>query len=248
MPLVRNGHWSETIERAAFRALLKIRIYADADVAVCDCCGKIPAEPPQMPANFEEMNHLLGQLWKQEIGEAGTNNPPIKQQLLARKEEFFPTILFKLRTDQEVSHMLIFCEDLGTNTLPALPVIMQIIHRGGPFQDYNNAFMALGSLGRLAACAKPLLILARENSDNGNISYALKQIGPAPRQVMPQLAQLLYHKSPEVCKMAARAVIETADLGKNRFNEIPDDQLVASVRKWWEDDGSKQSWGADPQN
>lgn len=246
MPLVRNDRWSETIERAAFEALRKIRIYADTGVDICDCCGKIPDAPPQKPANFEEMNRLLGQLWKQQIGEAGTNNPPIKQQLLARKEELLPTILYKLQTDQEVSHMLSFCGALGTNALPALPVIMKIIHRGEPFQDYNNALYALGSLGRSAACAKPLLILAGENSENGNFGYALKRIGPAPRRVMPLLAQLLYHKNPEICKLAASTVIETADLDKNRFNKIPDDQLVASIRKWWEEDGSSQSWGADP--
>ncbi len=247
MPLRRNNIWSQSIENAAFDALLKIRIYADANVDVCDCCGKASDVPPQKPANYEEMNRLLGRLWKQQVGEAETINPPIEQQLRTRKEEVFPTILYKLQTDQEVSHMLIFCSDLGTNALPVLPIIMKIIHRGEPFQDYNNAFLVLNSLGRLAACAKPLLILARENSDNGNISYALKRIGPAPRRVMLQLAQLLYHKNPEICKMAACAVIETADLDQNQFAKISDEQLVLSVRQWWEEKGMKQEWGSNPQ-
>lgn len=245
LPLVRTDHWSETIEVAAFDALRKIRIYTDADI--CNCCGEIPDAPPQKPVNYEEMNRLLGQLWKQQVGEAGTTNPPIEQQLLARKEEVFPSILYKLQTDQEVSHMLIFCSDLGTNALPALPVTMKIIQRGEPFQDYNNAFLVLGSLGRLAACAKPLLILAKENSDNGNISHALKRIGPAPRRVMPQLAQLLYHKNPEICKMAASAVIETAGLDQNQFAKISDEQLVLSVRQWWEEKGMKQEWDSNLQ-
>ena len=194
-----------------------------------------------------EINLKLGQLWKQQIGEAGTNLPPIKDQLLADEENFFPVILYKLRTGQEVSHTLIFCSDLGTNALPALPVIMKIIQRGEPFQDYNNALSALGALGPAAGCAKPLLILARENADNGNFKYALKRIGPAPRQVMPQLAQLLYHKNPEICKLAAHAVIETAGLNQNQFEKNSDEQLVLSVRQWWEEQGVKQAWDSNPQ-
>jgi len=188
------------------------------------------------------MNRKLGQLWKQQIGELGTNLPPIKQQLLADKENMIPTLLYKLRTGQEVSHTLIFCSDLGTNALPALPVIVQIIHRGEPFQDYNNALMALGALGPAAGCAQPLLILARENADNGNFNYALKRIGPAPRRAMPQLAQLLYHKNPEICKLAARAMMETAALDQNQFHGLAEDQQVTAVRQWWETGGMTQAW------
>jgi hypothetical protein len=242
LPLKRNSTWSQTIETAAFDALRKIRVYTGADVNACDCCGKVPDEPPQKPANFEEMNQKLAQLWKQQIGEAGTNLPPIGQQLLVDKENFLPVIVYKLRTGQEVSHTLIFCSDLGTNAIPALPVIAQIIHRGEPFQDYNNALAALGALGRAAGCAKPLLILARENGDNGNFNHAFKRIGPAPRSVMPQLAQLLYHKDPAVCKQAAQAVIETARLDRKQFQSVSEAQQVTLVRTWWEKTGTIQSW------
>ena len=136
--------------------------------------------------------------------------------------------------------MLAFCSFLGTNALPALPVTMQIIRRGEPFQDYNNAFLVLGALGHLAACAKPLLILARENSDNGNIAYALKLIGPAPPRTLPLLAQLLYHKNPAICKEAADAMIETARL--DQLKDIPNEQQVLKVREWWEETGSRQAW------
>jgi hypothetical protein len=64
---------------------------------------------------------------------------------------------------------------------------------------------------------------------------------------MPQLAQLLYHKNPEICKMAARAVIETASLDQNQFEKNPDEQLVLSVRQWWEEQGVKQAWDSNPQ-
>jgi hypothetical protein len=239
LPLRRNNIWSQTIESAAFDSLRKIRVYTGADVDVCDCCGKVPDEAPQKPANFEEVNGKLEQLWKQQIGEAGASLPPIEQQLRAGKENFFPVLLYKLRTGQEVSHTLIFCGDLGTNALPALPVMLQIIHRGEPFQDYNNALAALGALGPAAGCAKPLLILACENADNGNFQYAFRSIGPAPRSVMPQLAQLLYHKDPAVCKQAAQAMIETARLDQKQFAGVSEEQQVTLVREWWEKEGNK---------
>lgn len=89
---------------------------------------------------------------------------------------------------------------------------------------------------------KPLLILARENADNGNSNYALKRIGPAPRRVMPQLGSLLYHKNPEICKLATRAVMETARLDRKQFKGITDEQQVTLVRQWWEEDGIKKDW------
>ncbi len=246
LSLKRNGMWSQTIESAAFDALRKIRVYAGADGDVVACCGTFPDAAPQKPANFEVMNQKLDQLWRQEVGELGTNLPPAKEQLLADRANLFPVMLYKLRAGQEVSHTLLFCSELGTNALPALPVIAQIIHRGEPFQDYNNALAALGALGRAAGCAKPLLILARENAENGNFKYAFKQIGPAPRRVMPQLAFLLYHQNPAICKLAARAMVETARLDPARFKKMPDDQLVVSLRDWWEKDGCKQDWEIDP--
>jgi hypothetical protein len=241
-PLRRNNGWSQTIESAAFDALRKVRIFNDIGGELCDCCGKVPDEPPQKPANYEEANRKLGQLRKQMIGEAGTNHPPISQQLLADKENLFPVILYKLHTGEDVSYMLSFCYFLGTNALPALPWIIQVIHRGEPFQDYNNALLALGALGPAAGCAKPLLILARENEENTNFTNALKRIGPAPRRVMPLLAQLLYHKDPEVCKLAAKAVMETASPG-TQFENLSEEQQVAQIRKWWEETGSAMRWG-----
>jgi hypothetical protein len=242
LPLKRNNIWSGSIESAAFDALRKIRVYTGADVDVCDCCGKLPEAAPQKPANFDIVDRKLGQLWKQQVGEVVTNRPPVKEQLVADKENLFPVILYKLCAGQEVSHMLTFCANLGTNALPALPVIMKIIHRGEPFQDYNNALYAVGAFGPAAGCAKPILILAQENAENRNFNYALKRIGPAPRRVMPQLGALLHHKNLAICEQAARAMIETAGLGKDQITGESAEQLILSVRKWWEEKGVKQSW------
>ena len=240
-PLRRNNGWSQTIESAASDALRKVRIYTDMAGELCDCCGKAPEAPLQKPANYEEMNRKLEQLWRQMRGEAGTNHSPVGQQLLEDKGNLFPVILYKLRAGEEISHMMAFCRWLGTNALPALPLIIQTIHRGEPFEDYNNALSALGGLGQAAGCAKPLLILARENAENSNFAYALKRIGPAPRRVMPLLAQLLYHKDPEVCKLAAKAIMETASLGP-QFQNLTEERQVAEVRKWWEETGSRMKW------
>jgi hypothetical protein len=242
LPLRRNKISSQSIESAAFDALRQARVYSDAGPDICECCGKIPEGEPQPPANFDEVNRRLQQLWRQQIGEAGTNLPSIKDQLLADRENFFPVLLHKLRTGQEISHTLIFCADLGTNALPALPVILQIIRRGEPFQDYNNALSAVGSFGRAAACARPLLILARANADNGNFNYALKRIGPAPRRVMPLLARLLEHQNPEVCRQAAEAMMQTARGELARFKELSPEEQVAGIRQWWENDGQKIAW------
>lgn len=242
LPLIRHGSWSQSIESAAFEALRKMRIYSGVEADICECCGKISNEPPSRPANFDEVNRKLEQLWRQQIGEAGTNLPSVKEQLLADKENFFPAILYKLRTGQEISHTLIFCSDLGTNSLPALPVILTIIRRGEPFQDYNNALSAVGSLGRAAACARPLLILARANADNGNFNYALERIGPAPRRVMPQLAQLLDHQNPEVCRRAGEAMMQTAKSELEPFSKLSAVEQVTRLRQWWESDGQKIAW------
>ena len=242
LALRRNKISSQFIENAAFEALRQARIYSGAEADICECCGKIPTTPPTRPANFDELNRRLEQLWRQEIGESGTNQPSVMEQLLADKENFFPAILYKLRTGQEISHTLIFCSDLGTNSLPALPVILQIIRRGEPFQDYNNALSAVGSLGRAAACARPLLILARENKDNGNFNYALKRIGPAPRRVLPPLAQLLDHPNPEVCRRAAEAMLQAAEPELGQFKELSAAEQVMRLRQWWESDGQKIAW------
>ena len=242
LALRRNKMSSQFIENAAFEALRQARIYSGTEADICECCGKIPTAPPTRPANFDEVNRKLEQLWRQQIGEAGTNQPPVLEQLLANKENFFPALLYKLRTGQEISHTLIFCSDLGTNSLPALPVILQIIRRGGPFQDYNNALSAVGSLGRAAACARPLLILARANADNGNFNYALKRIGPAPRRVMPQLAQLLDHPNPEVCRRSAEAMMQTANAELGQFKELSAEEQVTHLRQWWVSVGQKIVW------
>ena len=100
--------------------------------------------------------------------------------------------------------MLSLCGELETNALIALPFIIQRVCHADRFEDYNNALYALGRMGPAAACAKPLLILALEDSRSVfNAKFAIKKVGPAPRNAMPMLAQLLWHKNLVICEQAA---------------------------------------------
>lgn len=242
LPLRRNNIWSQSIQEAAFDALLRLRIYADSDLDLGECCGKIAAEAPQKPVNFEEIDRKIHELWAQRPGMVTNSAPPIDAQLMADKDALMRVVIYKLSAGQEEAFIMSFCADLGTNALPALPYIARIIQRGGPFPAYNNAILALGSLGSAAACAKPLLILAQEKEDNGNFASALRGIGPAPRRVVPQLARLLFHKNPDVCKRAAKAMLETAGSELRPYQDLADAQQVAQLRTWWEQTGAAAHW------
>jgi hypothetical protein len=112
------------------------------------------------------------------------------------------------------------------------------------FPECNNALSAFCGLGRPAACATPLLILAAEGTTSTfNAEAALRSVGPAPPKVMPYLAKLLYHKNPGVCKRAAKAILRAARLQVSRGSGESDEDLLNSVRKWWEKEGMNVDWG-----
>jgi tetratricopeptide (TPR) repeat protein len=244
LPVARKESWSsERIETLAFEALRKVRLYTGAEADVCGCCGEMPRALPSKPDNFDKMDRLLGELWKQTTGGVGADNRSVKQQLLECKDELLPVILYKLRHDQEVSHMLLFCGQLGTNAAVALPVIVQFVCHGERFEDYNNALWALGGIGKPAACAKPLLILAMEDSRSVfNAKYAMRRVGTAPRSAMPHLAQLLEHKNAAICEQAARAMVETVNLDMSALDGKSGGPLILALRQWWEEQGAKQEW------
>jgi hypothetical protein len=62
---------------------------------------------------------------------------------------------------------------------------------------------------------------------------------------MPHLAQLLHHKNAAICEQAARAMIETAKLDKNRFEEQTSETMILKLRQWWEDNGINEDWAKD---
>jgi hypothetical protein len=64
---------------------------------------------------------------------------------------------------------------------------------------------------------------------------------------MPQLAALLYHKNPEICRLAAGAMVETAGLDRQSFKGTNGEQQVTMVRQWWEATGIQQTWSSETQ-
>jgi tetratricopeptide (TPR) repeat protein len=245
-PQARGETWgSMMVEPAAFELLKKIRLFADPEVNFSDCCGEWPQSPLPKPDNLDEMNRWFGELWSRVRGGVGGNNRSLKEELLERRAEALPAILYNLQHRQDAQRMLMFAGFLGTNAVAALPLVTHYVCRSDPhpYVIYGNALAALSGFGRSAGCAMPVLILASEGSEYlFNVKAALAQIGPAPPRVMPYLARLLYHKSPAVVEKAARAMIETAALNRPPFRDQSGEELIHAVRYWWEQDGSKQDW------
>jgi len=62
---------------------------------------------------------------------------------------------------------------------------------------------------------------------------------------MPQLASLLYHNNPEICKLAAGAITETAGLVPKPSADSNSERALVMVRQWWEGIGIKKDWSKD---
>jgi hypothetical protein len=241
----KTGQIGVTIESAAFELMKKIRLFADTEVDFCNCCGEAPQLPLPKPGNLEEMNRLFDELWKDVKGGVGGDNRPITRQLLERKDEILPAILYNLQQRRDAHRMLVYCGFLGTNAAVALPFITRYVCAGDsfPFTVYGSALAALAGIGKPAACATPILILATEGSEYAfNVAAALEKVGTPPKRVIPYLARLLYHRSASVCEKAAKAIVETANLDKNQFAGKSGDQVILSVRNWWEEEGIKKEW------
>ncbi len=134
----------------------------------------------------------------------------------------------------------LFAANWGPTRQPYVPYLPRYVCYSDSFPEHNNALSAFCGIGKPAACATPLLILAAEGTTSVfNAEAALRRIGPAPRKVMPYLARLLYHPNPGVRSRAAKAIIDSADLEAKQFSE---QDVVGSLRKWWEEEGSNKEW------
>jgi hypothetical protein len=246
VPQARGGSWgSMMVEPAAFNLLKKIRLFADPEMDFSDCCGELPRSPLPRPDNLDEMNRWFADLWSRVRGGVGGTNGSIKVELIERRAEALPAILYNLQQRQEAQRMLMFAGFLGTNAVAALPWVTHYVCWSDPYPYvlYGNALAALANIGEPAGCALPVLILASEGSDYlFNVKAALARIGPAPPRVMPYLARLLYHKNPAVAEQAAQAMTETAGLKARRFAGKSGEELILGVRNWWEQDGSRRDW------
>jgi tetratricopeptide (TPR) repeat protein len=245
-PQARGGSWiSVMLEPSAFELLKKIRLFADPEVDFSNCCGELPQPPLPKPENLDEMNEWFGELWGRVRGGVGGDNRSIKEELIQRRVEALPAILYNLQERRDAQRMLMFCSQLGTNATAALPFVVHYVcwTDSHPGSVYGNALAALSNIGKPAGCALPVLILASEGSDYlFNVKAALARVGPAPPRVMPYLARLLYHKSPTIVEKAAQAMVETAGLKGTPFADKSGEELIHAVRNWWEQDGHKREW------
>jgi hypothetical protein len=245
-PQARGGGWTSVmLEPTAFELLKKVRLFADPEVDFSDCCGELPQPPLPKPKNLDEMNRWFGELWSRVRGGVGGDNRSIKQELIERRAEALPAILYNLQERRDAQQMLMFCSVLGTNAAEALPFVVHYVCAtdSHPGSIYNNALAALSNIGKPAGCALPVLILASEGSASlFNVTAALGRVGTAPPRAMPYLARLLYHKSHSVAEKAAKAMVKTAGFKGPSFGERSGEELVRAVRNWWEQDGSRQDW------
>jgi hypothetical protein len=238
--IARKTSWtSGQVEGAAFDLLRKIRLYTDERTDFARCCGEPAPVPAPDPALAKEMNQLFDQLWK-DFKAGGAEGQAVREKLLAQKDRVMPVFLYKLWKGEDAQSLLAFCSDLGTNAAAAVPYLPRYVCYCEDFPQVNNALGAFGGIGKPAACATPLLILAAEGTTSVyNAEASLRRIGPAPKSVMPYLARLLYHQNPGVCLRAAKAIIASAGLGNRHF---PEQNAVESVANWWEEEGCKQEW------
>lgn len=246
MGVARKTQWSSTeLEFVAFEMLKKIRVFAEADPELCRCCGDVSPAPLPKPGNLEEVDLFLRDLMKS-FDDNGGDNSLLQTRIAVRKTEVLPVVLYKLQRNEDATRILSCCELLGSNAIPALPYITSFICRGDRAGNYASALSALGFIGNPAACAKPILILATEGSTGATALFharrTLERVGRAPRQTVPHLARLLYHKNTSVCAKAAQALIEAANLEADGAINQPAEQKIVSIRKWWEETGSKQAW------
>ena len=241
LPIARKLIWtSGQVEGAAFDLLRKIRLYTDEYTDFTKCCGEPAPVPAPDPALAEEMNQFFADLWKQFKGGVGGDNQSVAEKLLGQKDRVMPVLLYKLWKGEDAQMLLAFCGQLGTNAAAAVPYLPRYVCYSDDFPQCNNALGAFGGIGKPAACATPLLILAAEGTTSVfNAEASLRRIGPAPRSVMPYLARLLDHPNPGVCNRAAKAIIASAHLEARQLSE---QDMVGSLRKWWEEEGSKKEW------
>ncbi|MCU0786423.1 MAG: hypothetical protein MUF81_20750, partial [Verrucomicrobia bacterium] len=112
----RGETWSSlTVEPAAFELLKKIRLFADPELNFADCCGQLPNPPPARPDNLDEMNRWFDELWSRVRGGVSGNNRPIKEQLIERRDEMLPAMLYNLHRHERAQQMVMFAGLLGTN-------------------------------------------------------------------------------------------------------------------------------------
>ena len=240
----KNMSSSAKLEDVAFESLKKIRLFANGEGALIKCCGE-SVLPVPTEVEIETMNPIIKDLSVKLLAgtPANPSEPAIKEIIRTNMQHMLPVLAYRLTTEtdeQTMNHLLIFIGHLGTNGAPLVPKLVPMIMAG---KHENNALLALGKIGRPAACSIPALIIATEEhgiSLRRNAEWALKYVGPAPRETIPVLAGLLYHSNNSICLRAADAIAASVKI--DRSKGASKEERLQIVRDWWEHVGSKESW------
>ena len=238
-----ESRWTDTntftsgasLEEKTLR-LHKLIRYLDYDTLM-NCCGEqknIPSPDTQTAGKIET---LLGEL------KSNLNNRSRRDQIieeLVREgsnilSQVIRDIKMKNEAEQYKNVLLIVCDRLGEQAKPALPTLVSLACLG---KHQNNAYNALGSIGKEAGCAFPLLILGAEDDQlwlRENARIALESIGTPSMAAIPLLGSLLYHANTNICFRAAQAISSAIHLSDS--GSMNADDLLRVTRKWWETNG-----------
>ena len=236
----------DDLHQLAFSLLKKARLFGDAKLDMERCCGSVTnIEVPDTEENRE--TEKLFREWESVSSNAESVSEKDRRRaaLVARGSVILPVLIRELEKGGTTTWQLMrVFADLGPQAAPAIPYIAPLASS----LDHGiavNALDALSKIGRPAACTQPILILAAEQEDSYlrmNAEWAIRKVGVAPLRVVPCLAQLLDHPNPAVRLRAAKAIIASAKLPRKNLSGKKGDELVAAVRKWWQESGSKQTW------
>ncbi|MEO5804656.1 MAG: CsgG/HfaB family protein [Verrucomicrobiota bacterium] len=247
----KTGGYSTRIEDAARNLTRRIRLFASREALYTECCGR--ASPVPLPAGHtkESMEKMILEFRERMIGGVGADNRSVQAEVLARKDELLPILRYMVwqinRTEPEIQKavvsnaVLLLCGMLEKNAAELVPYIVPLVASG---ESQNNAINALGSIGRPAACAVPMLILSSHELGywlQRNSTWALSKIGPASRESIPLLAQMLYHPNNAVCAAAAKAIQQAVAAPGLKFagGKSSEDTILAA-RQWWRETGVQE--------
>jgi hypothetical protein len=240
----------DDLHQLAFSLLKKARLFGDAKLDMKRCCGSVTNVEVSDTEENRETEKLFRE-WENVPSnpESGSEKDRRRAALVARGSAILPVLIQKLEKNEGTTWQLMrVFTDLGPQAAPAIPYVAPLVS-GLDHGTAMNALDALSKIGRPAACTLPILILTAEQEDpylRVNAEWAIRKVGVAPPRVVPCLAQLLDHPNPDVRLRAAKAVIASAKLPRKNFSGKKDDELVAAVRNWWQESGSKQTWELEP--
>jgi hypothetical protein len=231
---------SKTVGDCAVELLKRIRTLGLAPLS--RCFGPLPSLRPLAKDEREKLDSLLNKI-------EGTGD---KHQLGPLAREAMPLltrVLYETATQTaampgaDADRPLRVCVKLGPRAAPAAAAVTQHLLLG---ENRLTAAGALWAIGKPAAAAVPVLILdACSKSDNWNqknAEFALNRVGVAPRHVVPILARMLEHDSMEIAIRAAKELRRSAAPSPLPAQGVTGEDDVATVMKWWTDEGAYQDW------